>query len=402
MKTVSLKDIVDVLPSSYGDELGTHAEVCGVVKVSNVDPVGKFHREFELRSFKSKEIADLLVRENELLVVKSSGSKANVLSGKTAFCDKSLSGKIVASNFLLRLRPREDKVNPRYLWFFLNSPQSKSFVQTIVGTTTYPNLKWNLYSKHPIPLPPLEEQRRIAEVLDRADALRQKRRLALQNLDTLRQCVFLEIFGDPTTNPKGWKEESFGDLVVDTQIGLVRSSKEFGANFRFPYVRMDSITRSGEFFAEKVQYTDASDLEAEAFALKRGDFLFNTRNSKELVGKVCIFPGPDGWLYNNNILRARFRGGIEASVVAHQFRFERVRLELEKRKSGTTNVFAVYWKSLKSLPILVPPADLQRTFKKIDEQIEQQKRAHQRHLVKADELFSSLQFGAFSGGRDAR
>jgi type I restriction enzyme, S subunit len=107
-------------------------------------------------------------------------------------------------------------------------------------------------------------------------------------------------------------------------------------------------------------------------------------------------------LYNNNILRARFRGGIEASVVAHQFRFERVRLELEKRKSGTTNVFAVYWKSLKSLPILVPPADLQRTFKKIDEQIEQQKRAHQRHLVKADELFSSLQFGAFSGGRDAR
>src|SRR5207253_2491708 len=55
-----------------------------------------------------------------------------------------------------------------------------------------------------IPLPPLREQRRIAEVLDRAEALRSKRRAALAQLDTLAQAIFLDLFGDPVSNPKGW------------------------------------------------------------------------------------------------------------------------------------------------------------------------------------------------------
>ena len=72
-----------------------------------------------------------------------------------------------------------------------------------------------------IPLPPLAEQRRIAEVLDRAEALRAKRRAALAQLDSLTQSLFLDLFGDPATNPKGWpKLEQLADVTNSNNDGV--------------------------------------------------------------------------------------------------------------------------------------------------------------------------------------
>ena len=80
-----------------------------------------------------------------------------------------------------------------------------------------------------------------------------------------------------------------------------------------------------------------------------------------------------------------------------QFRFRRVQRELEKRKSGTTSVFAVYWKSLRTLPVLVPPSDLQHRFATIVESVERQKASQRAHLAELDTLFASLQSRAFRG-----
>ena len=259
------------------------------------------------------------------------------------------------------------------------------------------NINGSVLKATVLPVPPLAEQKQIAGILDVADALRAKRREALAELDTLLQSTFLDLFGDPVTNPKGWESRPFGEITADTKLGLVRSSKEFGWDFKVPYVRMDAVTATGAFLPDKVQRTNADERELKDYALKSGDFLFNTRNSKQLVGKVCVFPGPEGWLFNNNLMRVRFYAGVEPTVIAMQFRFRSVQHELEKRKSGTTSVFAIYWKSLKTLPVLVPPSDLQRRYAAIVESIDQQK-AHQRaHLSELDTLFASLQSRAFQG-----
>ncbi len=247
------------------------------------------------------------------------------------------------------------------------------------------------------PLPPLEEQKRIAGILDAADILRAKRREALAKLDDLLQSTFLDLFGDPVTNPKGWEEKKLEELVSDTKLGLVRSSKEFGWDFEVPYVRMDALSNDGKFLPEKVQNTKASSEEIENYELEEGDLLFNTRNSKELVGKVGIYQGPNGSVFNNNLMRIRFKEEIKSVVAATQFRFGRVKHELEIRKSGTTNVFAVYWKSLKTLPILVPPLDLQQRFAEIVTSVEEQKAKMRKHLEQLDDLFASLQQRAFRG-----
>jgi type I restriction enzyme S subunit len=164
-------DIAMQLPSGYGSDPGHSPLVAPVAKVSNITADGRFHREFESRSFTQSELERLLVSEHDLLVVKSSGSKANILSGKTAICGKDEAGKLVASNFLMRLCIDQSAADPHFVWHILNSKISKDFVKKVAGTTTYPNLKWSTYVDHPIPLPSLSEQRLIRMRLDSIDAL---------------------------------------------------------------------------------------------------------------------------------------------------------------------------------------------------------------------------------------
>jgi len=287
-----------------------------------------------------------------------------------------------------------DAADRDYLYWALGSIDYDRLVDRAAKGKTINKAKLKLLR---VPLPPLAEQKRIATILDTADSLRAKRREALVQLDTLLQSTFLDMFGDPVTNPMGWVETPFGDIATDTKLGLVRSSKEFGWDFEIPYVRMNAVTGNGHFLPDEVQSTHADAEEAEDFALRPGDFLFNTRNSKELVGKVCVFPGPEGWLFNNNLMRVRFRADVEPWVIAMQFRFRRVQRELEKRKSGTTSVFAVYWKSLRTLPVLVRPSQLQHRFASIVESVELQRASQRAHLAELDTLLASMQSRAFRG-----
>ena len=329
---------------------------------------------------------------NDIVVAASSGSISVV--GKTAQARIGFDGGFGAFCKVLRPGPH---VDPHYFGHYFKTSSYRHLVSQLASGANINNLKKQHLDNLLIPLPPLAEQKRIAGILDAADALRTKRREALVQLDTLIQSTFLDMFGDPVSNPMEWVERPFGDIASDTKLGLVRSSKEFGWDFGIPYVRMNAVTSNGHFLPDEVQSTHADEEEAEVFALRPGDFLFNTRNSKELVGKVCIFPGPEGWLFNNNLMRVRFRADVEPWVIAMQFRFRRVRRELEKRRSGTTSVFAVYWKSLRTLPVLVPPSDLQHRFAAIVESVEQQKARQRAHLAELDTLFASLQSRAFRG-----
>ena len=314
--------------------------------------------------------------------------------GKTAQARIGFEGGFGA--FCKVLRPGPD-VDPHYFGHYFRTSLYRHVISRLAAGVNINNLRNEHLDNLQIPLPPLAEQKRIAGILDAADALRAKRREALAELDTLLQSTFLDLFGDPVTNPKGWESRPFGEITADTKLGLVRSSKEFGWDFKVPYVRMDAVTATGAFLPDKVQRTNADERELKDYALKSGDFLFNTRNSKQLVGKVCVFPGPEGWLFNNNLMRVRFYAGVEPTVIAMQFRFRSVQHELEKRKSGTTSVFAIYWKSLKTLPVLVPPSDLQRRFAAIVESVEQQKACQRAHLSELDTLFASLQSRTFRG-----
>jgi len=155
----------------------------------------------------------------------------------------------------------------------------------------------------------------------------------------------------------GWEQKRFEDLIESNVIGLTKSSREQAEDKALPYVKMNNITRDNRFDFSMFTCVDATDEEVRKFSLCAGDFLFNTRNSYELVGKSCIYESDsdDVVLFNNNIMRIRFKSGFDAKFVLLAFLSGSVADELNALKSGTTNVSAIYFKNLKSLLIPVPP-----------------------------------------------
>lgn len=291
--------------------------------------------------------------------------------------------------------PDPDIADTRYLFHALSSQVPEIVAMGVGGAQ--PNISQGVVKNLNVWLPPLTEQRRIAAILDKADALRTKRREALLQLDRLAQSIFVEVFGAYTKNGVRWCSVPLGELADEMKIGLVRSSEEFGDAFSTPYVRMNAIGRGGEFYPELVQKTDVTEAELAEYRLKVGDLLFNTRNSKELVGKTAIFREGGDYVYNNNLMRIRFDERVDAEYVAQCFLTPFIQQELEFRKSGTTSVFAIYARDLNTLPVPVPPINLQREYAKRMQKITSFRKIMARSEEVASRMFVSLQHRAYRG-----
>lgn len=376
MKTARLSELVENRKSSYGNELGEDDADAFVVKVSNVSGAGQFHGEFERRSFSKEELAQLTVRPGDLCVVKSSGSKTNVLSGKTALVTSDTNSPLVASNFCFCLRPNVSLVEPRYLWRVLNSPASKSFIATIVSAFTYPNLKWSTYSNHPIPLPPLPEQKRIATILDAADALRAKQRESIEQLDSLIQATFLEMFGDPVTNPKGWETATLAEATscLDKMRRPIKEEDRcpgdvpyYGANGQQGWIDAHIFNEPLVLVAEDGGHFDEPER-----------------------GVAYRIDGP-AWVNNHaHVLRP-----LPCVAIEYLHRCLR-HYDFSPYISGTTRA-KLNQKQMNRARLLIPPLSLQNRFASIVESIEQQKARLKSHLAELDTLFASLQSRAFNG-----
>ena len=206
-----------------------------------------------------------------------------------------------------------------------------------------------------------------------------------------------------TQRGEGWVEKPFEELIESNIIGLTKNSREQGEDKAWPYVKMNNITRDNRFDFSSFICVDAADEEVSKFSLRDGDFLFNTRNSFELVGKSCIFESnsSDVVLFNNNIMRVRFQHGINARFVLLALSSKGVADELTALKSGTTNVSAIYFKDLKSLAIPIPPIAVQEEIRTelevLRDETQRLASLYQRKLDALDALKKSLLHQAFSG-----
>jgi type I restriction enzyme S subunit len=121
-----------------------------------------------------------------------------------------------------------------------------------------------------------------------------------------------------------------------------------------PYLKMDSIGESWGCSHDGLKGVRCEAAERKTYELSYGDWLFNTRNSLELVGKSCVWEGPEGIVFNNNILRVRFKSEVRPQWVEIYFRSPSGREILARVKSATTSVAAIYQRSLMALGIRVP------------------------------------------------
>lgn len=235
------------------------------------------------------------------------------------------------------------------------------------------------------------EQERIVSELDCLSEIIEKQKQQLKELDNLAQSIFYTTFGDPISNNFGWKNRRLGEIVNSNMIGLTRSGSEQDASYEYLYFKMNNIGNEGGVDWSKTTRVNACAQEVEKYTLKEGDFLFNTRNSFELVGKTCIYPHIDGevCLFNNNIMRIDFKKEINVTYMAYLFQDKYIKNQLDRIKKGTTSVWAIYYKDLEKIDILVPDIALQEEFASKVAAIEKQKVTIKQSIEETETLFNS-------------
>jgi len=246
-----------------------------------------------------------------------------------------------------------------------------------------------------VPLPSLKEQKRIAAILDAADALRAKRRETLAQLDTLLQSTFLEMFGDPVTNPKGWTQVELQTLIEagdKINYGVVQPGEEFPDGR--PLVRVGDFVQ-GELNLKNVKKIDPRIEEKyKRSRLTGSEILVSCVGS---IGTVCAVPKEaEGFNIARAVARVPIRKEVEREFVIHCLKSEAVQRHFLK-ETRTVSQPTLNIAMIKTAPVIQPPVDLQYRFKKIAQSIEQQKSRLRAHLDELDTLFASLQARAFAG-----
>ena len=270
-------------------------------------------------------------------------------------------------------------------------------------STTVKIVKKSAFAEFQIPLPPLAEQKRIAGILDAADALRAKRREALAQLDTLLQSTFLDMFGDPVTNPMRWHVGRLEDYFSETRAGTCCGP--FGSALKkheyvqdgIPVWGIDNV-KPNQFIQERSLFiTPAKFAQLRRYSVEPGDILISRAGT---VGRMCVaVPTVERSIIGSNLIRLTLNPAAMLPVYfACLYTFCGDRLS-DLRASGDDKSSYSFLNTtrLKSLVVPLPPLDLQHRFVAIVESVEQQKARQCAHLAELDTLFTSLQARAFRG-----
>ena len=309
----------------------------------------------------------------------------------------------VCSTDIIPILPK-DGVSRDYLFYFLRTPDSVNLATSRCTGVNLPRLSPKQLASFRVPLPPLAEQKRIAGILDAADALRAKRREALAQLDTLIQSIFVDMFGDAVTNFMGWEVKRLADVFWLQEGPGVRKwqFKEFGVKL----LNVSNILKTGELDLSKTDRHLSTDEVREKyshFLVDAGDLVIASSgisiDNDDLLRTRSAFVENEHLplCMNTSTIRFKAKDGVsdlrflQQWLQSHEFRRQITR---EVTGSAQKNFGPTH---LKRLHITFPPLELQRSFTAIVESIEKQKARERAHLTELDTLFGSLQSCAFRG-----
>lgn len=359
-------------------------------------------RQLDLRDL--MRIPDHLVRRNDKFLQAGDSliSSANSwnLVGKCSWVPD-LAEPMAIGGFLTALRPGP-AVQARYLYHWFSSPAVQATVRSFSNqTTNIANLDLKRCGSLLVPLPPIEEQRRIADILDQADALGAKRRAALTLLDDLTRSVFVEMFGHEgyqAVTPRiemnhgaGWEWVLLADVArLATGHTPDRKNPAYW-NGEISWISLPEIRRldGTTAFATELRVTDQGVANSSAVLLPPGTICFSRTASIGFVTKLGR-PMATSQDFHNWIPGPR----LDSDYLMNALRISR--MHLLEASDGSTHK-TIYQRVAEQFRVLLPPIELQRQFVERVRKIETAKFASQEQSSLADKLFIVLQQRAFAG-----
>jgi len=366
---------------------------------------------------KEDDIPTYLLGANDILFARTGGTV-----GKS-YLVKEVPEEAIYAGYLIRTQ-YSSLLCPEYMKYFMESQLYWDQLRNGTIATAQPNCNGKTLSKMILPLPPLAEQKRIVakieELLPLIDRYEQawskleefNKRFPVDMQKSILQMAIQgklvpqipeegtgeELFQQIQTEkqrlvkagtikkekslpeiteeevpfdiPDSWKWVQFGEIANILGTGLVRSSSEQYLTAQYYYFKMNNIGNfDGKCHFDNMNMINATPEEYERYKIEKGDFLFNTRNSRELVGKTAVVPNINlPIILNNNILKIRLLGGIIPEYINCFFNSPLGREQLVKFITNTTNVAAIYQKQIVTLYVPLPPlAEQKRIFAKLEE-----------------------------------
>lgn len=290
--------------------------------------------------------------------------------------------------------PNLDLLDAGFLYHWLRT--NRPALERLGVGATFKEVSKAIVARIKVPLPPIDQQRRIAAILDRAEELRAKRRAAIALLDQLPQAIFLEMFGDLITNPQGWPTSSLGKLV-QVVGGYAFRSEDF-SEVGIPIVRISNLDGSSVNLSSAARIPEERIGKGKFFTVGSGDILIAM--SGATTGKIGVVPNdaPIPLLQNQRVGKFKV---LEPSALTRQYLL--AYLQGSKFQQFLWGLAAgaaqpnVSGSQLESAIIALPPIAVQREFAANIEAILRVKATNQSALAWLDALFASLQVRAFSG-----
>lgn len=347
------------------------------------------------RSFVKRD--ELLVRRGDILI---SSANSWDLVGK---CVRITETKYESTlgGFISLLRPNLDKVDPDYLYRFISMSETQSTIRQMgKQTTNISNLDRVRFLEIEIPLPPISTQKQIAAILEKADQLRKDCQQMEQELNNLAQSVFIDMFGDPVSNPKGWPKVVLAEMVEsrdDIKCGPF-GTQLAKSEFKLTGVPLWGIKNVNNGFRvaphEFVSLEKAKNLHT--YSIEAGDIVMTRKGN---VGNCHIYPAHlENGIMHSDLLRIRpSKNKVDSNFLQKQFMYSRdVEDQLRLISQGAI-MAGINVTKLKSLTLIYPPINLQTKFSNIISKIDAQHFTLAKVKQEHEENFVSLMQKAFNG-----
>lgn len=349
-----------------------------------VGPIADSARSYITKEAVKDSATNLVPAGTILLVTRTSVGKVAVAGMPLCF-----------SQDITALTPDPEKIDTGYLVHLLRTKQPH--FERLARGATIKGITREAIVDIQLALLPLPEQRRIAEILDKADALRAKRRAALAQLDTLTQSIFLDMFGDPATNPKGWPEKTIGDLCEVKGGKRLPKGEEYSSTpTPFRYIRVTDL-KSGSIDESALVYLKPEiQAEISRYIVNTGDVVISIAGSIGLIAAVSASLDGANLTENAAKLVPRAKGVYDPIFLSTFLQTPSAQSQIGSH-IGQVTIGKLALFRIEKIKLPLPPMEAQLKFARCVEAVQQYWNVHRASISGLDSLFASLQHRAFQG-----
>ena len=346
-----------------------------------------------VRRIEKSKVESKRLHYGDIILEKSGGTDKTPV-GRVVFCDPYIeTGTYLCNNFTQAMRVNPSMAVPKYVFYFMWNLHWSGKTELMQNKTTgIRNLQVKSYLNQALPLPSLDEQRRIAATLDKVTDLISKRRQQLDKLDELVNARFVEMFGDPESNDKKWDLVTIGQVLASCEAGWSgNGTQRERKTGEIAVLKVSAVTK-GFFIPEECKVLDDQSNIKKYIFPQKGDLIFSRANTREMVGATAvIWKDYPELILPDKLWKLQFCSCANTLYMKYILSSKTIREKFSTASTGTSgSMYNVSMEKFKAVSIPLPPVELQDQFATFVKQTEKSRSSISCSFEKLDTLKKAL------------